>query len=61
MFCLNILLHEEDDLWLTICACYSSEIALNTSLCVSIDNMQDWRGIQKEAEVNSIQILCGKV
>jgi hypothetical protein len=28
-----------------ICSCYPWEIALNVGLDVSLDNMQDWKGI----------------
>jgi hypothetical protein len=44
-----------DNLWVTVCLCYSWEMALNISLRESFINMLDWKGIQKkEGEVNSI-------
>jgi hypothetical protein len=41
-------LHKGDDLQLTICVCYSLEMAIN--VIVSFD-MQGWKGIWEEAEV----------
>jgi hypothetical protein len=48
------VLYKGDGLQLGICVCYSSEIALNFGLDVSVNNMYDWKGTREEAEkVNS--------
>jgi hypothetical protein len=40
------MLYKGDGLRMSICACYSLEMALNIDLDVSFDNMQDCEGIQ---------------
>jgi hypothetical protein len=43
-----------ENLWSTICGCYSWEIMLSVSLDVLFCNMQDWKGIREKAhEVDS--------
>jgi hypothetical protein len=39
-------LYKGNGVRMTICECCSSEMALNIVLDVSVDNMQDWKGIQ---------------
>jgi hypothetical protein len=40
------------DFFFSIYECYSWDMALNFSLDVSFDNMEDWKGIPEKVEVN---------
>jgi hypothetical protein len=51
LYCIN------ETVWLTMCAYYSWEIALNVGLDVPFNDMEGWNGIwQKAVEVNSTKV-----